>query len=113
MQLTNGMVEQLTEWCALNDVLAGVRSKARSDFFGYDEPGTIKYMAEAGEVNGRERCFLGWFGFRFRLPDGKHPADLAAAALLIRASLGTEIDSTDQICYSNSHHGETWQRCLP
>ena len=76
MPLTNSMIEQLTEWCALCDVLADIRSKVRSDFFGYDELGAIKYMAETGEVNGRERRFLGWIGFSFRLPDGKHPAEL-------------------------------------
>ena len=87
MPLTNSMVEQLAEWCLRSDTLADVRSKARSDFFGYDEPGTIKYMAETGEVNGRERRFLSWFGFSFRLPDGRHPAELAATALLSGAGL--------------------------
>jgi len=99
MPLTNSMVEQLTEWCALSDVLADVRSKARSDFFGYDEPQTIKYMAEAGEVNGRERRFLGWLSFSFRLPDGKHPAELAAAALLTGAGLTSALESIQQTRY--------------
>ena len=99
MPLTNSMIEQLTEWCALSDVLADVRSKVRSDFFGYDEPGAIKYMAETGEVNGRERRFLGWLGFSFRLPDGKHPAELAAAALLTGAGLTSALESIQQARY--------------
>ena len=99
MPLTNSIVEQLTEWCALSDTLADVRSKARSDFFGYDEPGTIKYMAETGEINGRERRFLGWFGFSFKLPDGKHPAELAAAALLTRVGLTSALKSIQQAKY--------------
>jgi len=99
MPLTNSMIEQLTEWCALSDVLADVRSKVRSDFFGYDEPGAIKYMAETGEVNGRERRFLGWLGFSFRLPDGKHPAELAAAALLTGVGLTSALESIQQARY--------------
>ncbi|MBA7679260.1 hypothetical protein ES703_87547 [subsurface metagenome] len=59
MPLTANMVEELAQWCAGSDILADVRSKARGDFFGYDEPGTIKYMVGTGEVNGRERRFLG------------------------------------------------------
>jgi len=99
MPLTNSIVEQLTEWCALSDTLADVRSKARSDFFGYDEPGTIKYMAETGEINGRERRFLGWFGFSFKLPAGKHPVELAAAALLTGVGLTSALKSIQQARY--------------
>src|SRR4030043_2079796 len=93
MPLTNSIVEQLTEWCGHSDALADIRSKARSDFFGYDEPGTIKYMAQTGEVNGRERRFMGWFAFSFKLPDGKHPAELAATALLTGAGLISDLKS--------------------
>jgi len=57
MPLTNSMIEQLASWCVTSDVLAEIRSKARSDFFGYDEPGTVKYMAQTGELNARERRF--------------------------------------------------------
>lgn len=67
MPLTNSMIEQLTEWCALSDVLADVRSKVRSDFFGYDEPGAIKYMAETGEVNGPREALLGLAWFQFQI----------------------------------------------
>jgi hypothetical protein len=82
MALNTNLVEQLAAWCATSDELADVRSKARSDFFGYDEPSEIKYLPGAGEVNGRERRFIGWFGFSFRLPDGRHPAEMAATNVL-------------------------------
>jgi hypothetical protein len=76
-----------------NDVLADVRSKARSDFFGYNEPGTIKYMGDAGEINGRERRFSGWFGFTFKMPERKHPCELAAEALLTGGELTQALKS--------------------
>jgi hypothetical protein len=82
MALTANTVEQIAQWCVASDSLGDIRARARSDFFGYDEPGTINYMADTGEINGRERRFLGWFSFNFRLPDGRHPAELAATALI-------------------------------
>lgn len=99
MPLNVSMVEQLAEWCAKSDALADIRSNARSDFFGYDEPGTIKYMAGTGEVNGRERRFLGWFCFGFRLPDSKHPAELAATALLSGLGLTSALKSIQETRY--------------
>jgi len=56
-------------------------------------------MAETGEVNSRDRRFLGWLGFSFRLPDGKHPAELAAAALLTGAGLTSALESIQQARY--------------
>jgi len=99
MPLTANMVEELARWCAGSDILADVRSKARGDFFGYDEPGTIKYMAGTGEVNGRERRFLGWFGFSFRLPDGRRPAETAAAALFTGPGLASALKSIQEARY--------------
>jgi len=99
MPLTTSVVEQLAEWCLRSDTLADIRSKVKSDFFGYDEPGTIKYLEGTGEINGRERRFLGWLGFSFKLPDGKHPAELAAAALLTGAGLTSALESIQQARY--------------
>lgn len=82
MPLTASSVGQLAEWCAGSDVLASIRTRARNDYFGYDEPGDIKYLPGAEDVNSRERRFRGWFAFSFKLPDGRHPAELAAAAQL-------------------------------
>ncbi len=93
MILNANLVERLAAWCATSDELADIRSKARSDFFGYDEPGEIKYLPGAGELNGRERRFIGWFGFGFRLPDGRHPAEMAAASLLDGTLLSSALTS--------------------
>jgi hypothetical protein len=93
MPLTANAVELLAQWCALSEAIADIRAKARSDFFGYDEPGTIKYMTGADELNTRERRFLGWFAFSFRLPDGQHPAELAASNLL----KGADLESTVKV----------------
>jgi hypothetical protein len=59
MALTANMVELLAQWCAQNEAVADIRARARGDFFGYDEPGTIKYMPGSEELNARERRFLG------------------------------------------------------
>ncbi len=99
MALTTGKVEQLAEWCGRSEALADVRAGARSHFFGYDEPGTVNYLPGAEEVNGRERRFLGWFAFSFTLPDGKHPAELAAAATLEGDDLTTTLKSVQNSRY--------------
>lgn len=99
MSLTATAIEELVAWCASSEALADIRSKARSDFFGYDEPGTVKYLPEAGEVNARERRFLGWFCFSFRLRDGRHPAEMAAEALLTGSGLASALKSIWQARY--------------
>jgi hypothetical protein len=93
MALNASMVEELAQWCLRSDTLADVRATARRDFFGYDEPGGVQYMEGAGDLTSRERRFLGWFCFHFRLPDGQHPAELAASALLTGGELELVIDS--------------------
>jgi hypothetical protein len=87
------MVEQLAEWCLQSDTLADIRAAARRDFFGYDEPGEAHYGEGAGDVTNRERRFLGWFALTFKLPDGRSPAELAAAAILSGSDLTSAIDS--------------------
>lgn len=99
MSLTVSMIEQLVAWCAGSEALADVRSRARSEFLGYDEPGTVKYLPGAGDVNARERRFLGWFCFSFRLPDGKRPAEMAAAALLTGPGLTSALKSIQKARY--------------
>jgi hypothetical protein len=91
--LTENVVELMSQWCALSEDMADIRAKARSDFFGYDEPGTIKYMGGTEDLNGRERRFLGWFAFFFRLPDGKHPAELAVEAIISGPDLSSILKS--------------------
>jgi len=93
MPLTASIVEQIAAWCATSEVLADIRSKARSEYFGYDEPGEVCYMEDAGDVTSRERRFLGWFVLTFKLPDGRSPSELAAAAILTGSELASAIDS--------------------
>jgi hypothetical protein len=93
MKLNTNMVEQLAEWCLQSDTLADIRAAARRDFFGYDEPGKARYMEGAGDITSRERHFLGWFALTFKLPDGRCPAELAAAAILSGSELTSAIDS--------------------
>ncbi len=82
MSLTANMIERIAEWCAHSDALGDIRSRARGEYFGYDEPGEVKYLPGVENLSSRERRFLGWFVFSFRLADGKHPSELTAAALL-------------------------------
>ena len=93
MALNANVVEQLAEWCLRDDALADIRATARRDFFGYDEPGEARYMEGAGDVTSRERRFLGWFALTFKLPDGRYPAELAAAAILSGNELASAVDS--------------------
>lgn len=99
MPLTANAVEQLARWCSQCEAIDDIRAKARSDFFGYDEPGTIKYMAGSEELNTRERRFLGWFSFIFRLPDGHRPAEMAATALLKGTELSSALKSIQNARY--------------
>jgi len=93
MTLSANMVEQLAQWCLRSDVLADIRATARRDFFGYDEPGEAHYMEGSGDVTSRERRFMGWFALTFKLPDGRRPAEVAAAAVLSGSNLTAAIDS--------------------
>jgi len=93
MALTASLVEQIAAWCATSEALADIRSKARSEYFGYDEPGEIHYMEGAGDLTSRERRFLGWFMLTFKMPDGRSPAELAAAAILSGSELASALDS--------------------
>ena len=93
MPLNAHMVEQLAEWCLRSDTLTDIRATARRDFFGYDEPGEARYMEGAGDLTSRERRFLGWFTMTFKLPDGRSPAEVAAAAILSGSDLSSAIDS--------------------
>ena len=99
MPLNLSMIENLCQWCAATEELADARASARSHFFGYDEPGEVKYMPGTEEVNSRERRFLGWFAFSFRLSDGKHPSELAAATMLSGDDLATALKSLQSSRY--------------
>ena len=93
MALNPSTVEKLAAWCASSDEIADIRSKARSEYFGYDEPGEVEYMQGAGDITSRERRFLGWFMLCYKLPDGRIPAEVSAAAILKGSELTSVIDS--------------------
>ena len=93
MALTAGIVEQIAAWCATSSEIGNIRSKARSEFFGYDVPGEVHYMKGVDDITSRERRFLGWFALTFKMPDGRSPAELAAAAILSGSELASTIDS--------------------
>lgn len=99
MAFTASTVEQLVEWLNKSEDIAGVRAKARADFFGYGEPGSISYMDDTGDVISRERRFLGWFAFSFKLPDGQHPSELAARAVLKGNELSSALNSIRNVRY--------------
>jgi hypothetical protein len=79
MALTHSTLEQLADWCYRSEDMSDIRSRARSHFFGYfdAESPDYNYIGSTGDVKSRERRFLGWFAFNFKLPDGRHPAELA------------------------------------
>ena len=67
MTFNTNTVELLAEWCLRDDSLVDVRTAARRDFFGYDEPGEAHYLDGVGDVISRERRFMGWFALTFKL----------------------------------------------
>jgi hypothetical protein len=99
MTFNTNTVELLAEWCLRDDSLVDVRTAARRDFFGYDEPGEAHYLDGVGDVISRERRFMGWFALTFKLADGRSPAELAATAILIGSDLTTAIDSIKRSRY--------------
>jgi hypothetical protein len=54
MALTPSVVDQIAAWCATSDEITDIRSKARSEYFGYDEPGEVRYMEGASVVSQRK-----------------------------------------------------------
>jgi len=62
-------------------------------FFGYDEPGNIDYLDNAGDLTTRERRFLGWFLLTHKMQDGRCPAEVATAAILSGSELASAIES--------------------
>jgi hypothetical protein len=59
-------------------------------------------MQGTGEIKSRERRFLGWFCFYFVLPDGQHPAELAAKSLFKDRELSTVLKSIQGARYVNA-----------
>jgi len=93
MALTYRTVEQLTQWCAESESIGDFRARARADFFADDDPRPVNYMDGTEDINSRERRFLGWFAFDFKLPDGRCPIELAANALLQETELNSVLET--------------------
>lgn len=81
MAFNQEMVEQMGAWCLDSPELASERKKAWRLFFGEDDPRPVKYWTNADDPVSRERRFLGWFMFDYRLPSGERPAEIAARRL--------------------------------
>jgi len=91
MAMAGSDLELIAAWCDTSAELASVRSVAWDAFFGTDEEGPVDYGPELGEHTARHRRFLGWFMFQFTLPDGRHPAELAARRLFEREQLSAAL----------------------
>jgi hypothetical protein len=79
--ITPATVEELGAWCLRTPQLAGLRKQAWDEFFGVNDPRPVDYMPGTEGTKTRERRFLGYFMFTFRLPSGESPAERAAFAL--------------------------------
>jgi len=101
MALTHSTIEQLAEWCSKSEDIADIRARARSHFFGYynTEAPACNYPGGSGDVKNRERRFLGWFIFNFKLPDARYPAELAANALLRPPRLSSALNAIQKARY--------------
>lgn len=81
MAFTLSQIEEISTWCATQPSLAPIRQDARKVYFAEDDPRPVHYWPGAGDATGRNRRFLGWFLFSFRLPTGERPAELAVESL--------------------------------
>lgn len=81
MAVSASQLEAIATWCADCMELHAARSAGRRIFLGEDDDRSGPYWPGAQDVPARERRFLGWFMFSFRLPDGRLPAELAVERL--------------------------------
>lgn len=81
MAFTQRRLDELVSWVAQTPTLADERRGAQRAFFGDDDPRPVKYWAGADDATSRQRRFLGYFLFRYALPDGQTPAELGAATI--------------------------------
>jgi hypothetical protein len=83
MAFTSSQLEEITTWCAKSPELAEIRQQARRTYFAEDDPRPTTYWSGVGDRVSRDRRFLGWFLFTFRLPDGTSPAEAAVQHLYV------------------------------
>jgi hypothetical protein len=83
MAFTSSQLEEITTWCEKSPELAEIRQEARHTYFAEDDPRPVTYWPGAGDRVSRDRRFLGWFLFTFRLADGTQPAEAAVNRLYV------------------------------
>lgn len=84
MALTPTQLEELATWCMECDELAAERRAARHTFFDEDDRRPTRYPPGTGDLVSRDRRFLGWFMFDYRLADGRRPVDVAVPRVITR-----------------------------
>ncbi len=92
-------LEEVAGWCLHSPALTRLRRRARREFFGAADDRHIEYWAGTGDQNARQRRFVGWLMFAFRLPDGRRPAELAAEALYSSAEVAEVLDAVRRARY--------------
>jgi hypothetical protein len=93
MAFTASQLEEIAAWCGSGRDLAAERKAAQREFFGDDDERPAAYWPGAGDPTSRQRRFLGWFTFDFRLADDRQPAEVAAASLYRGADLAEALDA--------------------
>jgi hypothetical protein len=93
MAFTASQLNDIIAWCSSSPELAIERSQAQRRFFGDEDERPVKYWEGAGDVVPRQRRFVGWFAFDFRLADDRPPAQLAAESLYRGADLVEALDA--------------------
>ena len=99
MGFSASQLEEIGNWCATSPELAIFRAEGKRQFFGEDDPRPIKYWPGADDPISRERRFLGWFMFDFRLRDGRSPAELAATSTVPGTELADALDAVHRTRY--------------
>lgn len=99
MAITNTDLERVAAWCGTSGEIEVERVNAWNTFFGTDEAGPAMYGPVLGEYASRQRRFLGWFMFQATLPDGRHPAELAARRLFEGEQLDAAVRALAQARY--------------
>jgi hypothetical protein len=93
MAFTASQLEDIITWCSNSPELGIERSQAQRQFFGADDERPVTYWEGAGDPISRQRRFIGWFAFDFRLRDDRQPAQFAAELLYRGADLVEALDA--------------------
>ncbi|MDQ6674816.1 MAG: hypothetical protein M3069_29440 [Chloroflexota bacterium] len=93
MAFTASQLEDIITWCTDSPQLGLERRQAQRQFFGDDDERPVKYWEGVRDIVSRQRRFVGWFAFDFRLADDRQPAQLAAESLFRAAELVEALDA--------------------